>query len=124
MKSLVLACLVAFALPVSAKHLPCTVKAKRLDADIKLQAKVTEPEARAKAIEKVNVSGSTVKSGGLEVEDGCLVYTYDIKVPGRIGVQEVIIDAGNGTILAVEHEGPAKEAAEKAREKLTPGKSK
>ena len=36
--------------------------------------------------------------GGLGVEDGCLVYAYDIMLPGR-PAEEVIVDAGTGKVL-------------------------
>jgi uncharacterized membrane protein YkoI len=107
----------------AAKDLGCSVKAKRLDADTRAMAKVNESAARKSALDKVNVAGATISSGGLEIEDGCLLYTYDVKVPGRGGVEEVIIDAGTGKVLAVEHESAAKEAAEKAADKVS-GKKK
>ena len=59
-----------------------------------------------------------VEAGGLEVEEGCLVYSYDIKVPGKSGVDEVIVDAGTGAVLKVEHESAVKEAAEKTGTKV------
>jgi hypothetical protein len=101
-----------------AKDLGCSVKATRLDADTRAMARVSEADARNTAMERVNTQGARISSGGLEIEDGCLLYTYDIKVPGRGGAQEVIIDAGTGKVLAVEHESAAKEAAEKAADKL------
>jgi uncharacterized membrane protein YkoI len=106
-------------LAASAKDLGCSVKAKRLDADTRALAKTGEGDARKTALQKINAAGASVSSGGLEVEDGCLVYTYDVKVPGRGGVEEVIIDAGTGKVLAVEHESAAKEAAEKAADKVS-----
>jgi uncharacterized membrane protein YkoI len=110
-------------LAASAKDLACSVKAKRLDADSRALAKVNEGDARKTALEKINAAGATISSGGLEIEDGCLLYTYDVKVPGRAGVEEVIIDAGTGTVLAVEHESAAKEAAEKAADRISPRKA-
>jgi uncharacterized membrane protein YkoI len=114
----------ALLIPVlaSAKDLGCSVKAKRLDADTRAMAKTSEADARKTALEKVAAAGATITSGGLEIEDGCLLYTYDVKIPGRGGVEEVVIDAGTGKVLAVEHETAVKEAAEKAADKLSPKK--
>jgi hypothetical protein len=69
-----------------AKDLPCSVKASRLDADTKKQAGVDDKAARATALAEIKAAGAKISSGGLEVEDGCLLYTYDVKVPGRSGV--------------------------------------
>ena len=97
-----------------AADLPCSIKATRLDADTRAMVKVPEAAARKTALAEVKSVGASVSGGGLEVEDGCLLYTYDIKIPGRSGVQEIVIDAGSGKVLKVEHESAAKEAAEKA----------
>ena len=112
--------LVMMAAPMfaAAKDLPCSVKASRLDADTKKLARVDEKAARATALAEVKAAGAKIASGGLEVEDGCLLYTYDVKVPGRGGVEEVIVDAGSGKVLGVEHESAAKEAAEKVKDKV------
>jgi hypothetical protein len=45
--------------------------------------------------------------GELEVEDGCLVYSYDVKVPGKMGTEEVYVDAGTGKVLKSFHEAAA-----------------
>ena len=100
-----------------AKELPCSIKAKRLDADTKMLVRVSELAARDEALRQVKAIGATITSGGLEVEDGCLLYTYDVKVPGRSGVEEVVIDAGTGKVLGIEHESAAKEAAEASAQK-------
>jgi hypothetical protein len=52
----------------------------------------------------------------LEKEDGKLLYSYDIKVAGKTGVEEVHVDAMTGALLSNEHESPADEKAEKAKE--------
>jgi uncharacterized membrane protein YkoI len=119
MKHLIVAVMAAVPMIAAAKDLPCSVKASRLDADTKKQAGVDDKAARATALAEIKAAGAKISSGGLEVEDGCLLYTYDVKVPGRSGVEEVIIDAGTGKVLKVEHESAVKEAAEKAKDKVT-----
>jgi uncharacterized membrane protein YkoI len=118
MKHLIVLVVAAMPMLAAAKDLPCSVKASRLDADTKRQAKVDDKAARAAAIAEVKAAGARIASGGLEVEDGCLVYSFDVKIPNRSGVQEILIDAGSGKVLSVEHESPAKEAAEKALDKV------
>ena len=49
-----------------------------------------------------------------------MVYSYDIAVAGKSGIQEVQVDAGNAKVLSSEHESPKAEAAEKAKDKAKP----
>ena len=116
MKRIAIALLAALPLAAAADRLDCSIKAKKTDNAATL-AKVTEPAARKSAIDSVNVKGATVVKGELEVEDGCVLYTYDLAVPGKSGTQEVVVDAGNGKVLKSKHESAAKEAVEKAADK-------
>ena len=45
---------------------------------------------------------------------GKLIYSFDIKVAGKSGIEEVAVDAMTGKVLVVEHESPKQEAKEKA----------
>ena len=45
---------------------------------------------------------------------GKLIYSFDIKVAGKSGIEEVAVDAMTGKVLAVKHESPKQEAKEKA----------
>jgi uncharacterized membrane protein YkoI len=53
-----------------------------------------------------------VKSAELEVEQACLVRSYDVKVPDQNGIHEVFLDAGNGQVLSRSHETEKQEQAE------------
>ena len=55
--------------------------------------------------------------GGIETEDGCLVYSYHVKDPAKKGQTEVFVDAGNGKVLKQEMEGSVRAAAEKPIDK-------
>ena len=103
----------------AADKLDCSIKAKKLatTAEKKAMAKVAEAVARKTALDSLKTAGASVAKGELEVEDGCLIYSYDIKVPGKSGVEEIFVDAGNGKVLSTKHESAAKEAAEKAADK-------
>ena len=62
------------------------------------------------------VPGGTVHKGVLEEEDGKLIYSFEIKVPGKSGIEEVNVDAKSGKVVSVEHETDAQIAAEAAKE--------
>ena len=53
-----------------------------------------------------------VESSELEQEHGTLVYSFDIRNSAGT-IDEVLVSAYNGKIVAHEHEDKAKEAAEK-----------
>lgn len=79
------------------------------------EAKVTEAAARVEALK--HVPGGVVKEHELEKEDGKLIWSYDITVAGKSGIEEVHVDAITGKMLKHEHETPKdekKEAAEDA----------
>jgi hypothetical protein len=71
--------------------------------------------AQAQKIALARVPG-TVASAELEKEHGKLVWSFDIRT-SRSGITEILVNANDGSIVAVQHETPAKEAAEKAKEK-------
>jgi hypothetical protein len=91
---------------------PITVKAAKPEyrAQAKISAEVATNTASAK------VPGGRVQEGELEKEHGRLVYSFDILVPNRGGVQEVQVDARSGKVVSVKHESPASEAQEHAAE--------
>ena len=77
-----------------------------------VKPKITMAQARATALKK---APGTVKSSELETEHGKLIYSFDIAT-SKTDITEVNVDAINGKIVAVQHETPAKEAAEKKAE--------
>ncbi len=74
------------------------------------QAKVTDAAARQAALARV--PGGSIVKAELEQEKGKLIFSYDVKVPGKDGIQEVAVDATSGKVLSVEHESSATEAKE------------
>lgn len=89
-----------------------------LPDSLKGKAKIEESAAAKTALAKV--PKGTIEGVELEREKGKLMYSYDIKVPGKSGIEEVNIDATTGKVLAHEHESAAaekKEAAAEAKEK-------
>ncbi len=74
-------------------------------------------EARARATALARVPHASVKSHELEFEGGRWIWSYDLKVPGKSGIDEVNVDANTGEVVGgVEQEGPRAEAQEKAAE--------
>jgi hypothetical protein len=80
-----------------------------------VQARITPDAARATALAKV--PGAIVQSQELEHEHGKLIYSFDLKVPGKTGIDEVNVDAITGKVLLVQHETPKQEAKEKDADK-------
>ncbi len=116
MKHLIFATVILLSFSASAADLPCSIHPKKgtADADLPALAKVTQADAQSTALKAVNVSSATVSSGELEAEGGCLIYSFDIQIPGKQSIIEVAVDAGTGKVLAKKHEGPKAQAAEKA----------
>ena len=79
-------------------------------AELQRQAKVSLADATGVALK--TVPGATVVSHELEREHGKLIYSFDMKLAGRSGIEEVAVDAMTGAMIAKVHETPAQEAAE------------
>ncbi len=72
-------------------------------------AKITAEEAERRAVASVAPQkvGSVISSSP-EVQDGCLVWPFDLRLPDKGGVQEVFIDAGDGKVLYSNFESSGK----------------
>ena len=81
------------------------------DAQLRSMAKISKLKAERIALKRVG-HGAKISSVEIEAEQGCLIWSFDTKTPGRKGVEEVNIDAGNGRILGVHHESAASESSE------------
>ncbi|HSP35341.1 MAG TPA: PepSY domain-containing protein [Thermoanaerobaculia bacterium] len=97
---------------------PATMNAKTTpesQAKLEKEAKISMHEAREIALKNVH-KGSKIESAEIEREHGKLIYSFDIRETGRKDVTEVNVDAMTGKIVAIDHENPKKEAAEKKQE--------
>lgn len=83
-------------------------------AELQRQARIPEAQARRTALRVVR--NGRVRSHELEREHGRIIYSYDIAVPGRSGIEEVTVDAITGRIVTHEHESPAAERREARQE--------
>jgi hypothetical protein len=93
------------AAPAGAKP-ECSIRPPRgtAPAELRRMAKITLADASARATAAVapkRVSG--VISSDPEVNDGCLVWPFDLRLDGEKGVLEVLIDAGDGKVLSARH---------------------
>ena len=98
-----------------------TKPAANSQAALRREAKIAEADARKTAL--AAVPGGRVRSHELEREKGKLIYSYDIKVAGKPGIEEVNVDAMTGAIVAQQHESAKAEAKERkaeAKEKKKP----
>ena len=91
---------------------------KESQTELQKEAKIAESDARATALKEV--SNGTVKSEELEREKGKLIYSYDITVPGKPGVEEVNVNAIDGTVVGKTHESAKTEAKEAKQEAKKP----
>jgi hypothetical protein len=86
------------------------------------KAKVTEVVAAKAAMARV--PKGAIQAAELEEENGKLIYSYDIKVPGKSGIDEVAVSALTGKVIAFSHETPADEKKEAAADAKAAAKKK
>jgi hypothetical protein len=106
---------------VSAAELPCSIRPAKGTTDPALPglAKVSQAAARKAALARIKAPSTNVVDGELEIEQGCLVYSFDIRISDKPGIEEIMVDAGTGKILSHKHESPRQEAVEKAKDKAS-----
>jgi len=75
-------------------------------------AKIIEKDAVTKA--QAAVPNGTIDALELERENGKLLWSFDFKVPGKTGIDEVQVNALTGKVGKVVHETPADEKKEAA----------
>lgn len=94
------------------------------DAQLAGLAKLAQVEAEKIAVAKLKSSKpASTTSAELEAEHGCLIWSFDLRVPGKLGIEEIQVDAGNGKALSVKHESVRAEKTEMRNEaKATPKK--
>jgi uncharacterized membrane protein YkoI len=117
MKTITTLALAAFACGAAASGARAQQSHPRHETQAQLARQARVPEARARRTALAQVPGGRVKSEELEREHGKLIYSYDIQVAGRSGIDEVNVDAMTGAVIAKQHEGPREERAEARAER-------
>ncbi len=95
----------------------CSMKASKTTKKTELMAMAKVKPEEAKKIALDAAKATKVVKGGIETEDGCLIYSYHVKSDGDKGQTEVFVDAGNGKVLGQEKEGAVRTALEKPIDK-------
>lgn len=85
-------------------------------------AKVSQEDAGKTALARIKARPKQVADGKLEIEQGCLVYSFDIQVSAKKAVEEILVDAGTGQIISHKHETAKQEAVERENDKAAPRK--
>jgi len=121
MKNTLVVVFVACALLMAGAAFTATTPVKsNIPADLAKQAKISLETARATALAKV--PHGVVRSEELEREHGKLIYSFDIAVPGKSGIQEVNVSAIDGKVLGMHHETTKDEKKEAAKEHKPSGR--
>jgi uncharacterized membrane protein YkoI len=107
-------CLLMAATRVSAQKAADAAKKQASEITLRREARIAETDARKTAL--AEVPGGRIQSHALERENGKLIYSYDIRVVGKSGIEEVNVDAITGRIVAHEHEDARAEARERKAE--------
>jgi uncharacterized protein (TIGR02246 family) len=75
--------------------------------ELSRMAKINARDAEAKAVASVAPDKvASIISSQVEVVNGCLAWPFDLRFANKGGVQEVMVDAGDGKILSSEYEPP------------------
>lgn len=78
------------------------------------RARISMQNARQRAL--TVIPKGKIRSEELETEHGQLLYSFDIQIPGRSGIEEVQISALDGRLLSRTHENPTTERREQRTE--------
>jgi hypothetical protein len=105
---------VAFA-PLAAQGTQPPKYKRDLPPELLKQATVSEADAARTAAAKI--ANGRIQAVELENEGGLLLYSYDLKVPGRSGIEEVNVNAKTGEVVRTEHENASAEKKEARDEK-------
>lgn len=93
------------------------VRKAETKSTLRKEAKISEKTARATALKEV--PNGKVKSSEIERENGKLIYSFAIAAPGKTGIEEINVDAIDGSVVSREHESAKAEKKEAAQEKKT-----
>ena len=86
----------------------------RREVPRRLLARVRISEDSALKIAVVRMPGARVRALELERERGRLIWSWEMKLAGRTGIEEVNVDALDGSIVGVEHEDAPPERRDSA----------
>lgn len=116
--------LATFALSfLAARPAAAQAPAYKRDVPPALAKRARVKEADAAAAARKLMPEATIAALELEREGGHLIYSFDMKTPGKDGIDEVNIDAMTGKQVGrIDHESSAGERKEAAAEAKAKGK--
>ena len=94
-----------------------TAPTYKRDLPAKLVKQASVSEAAAAKTAAARVPNGRIQAVELENEGGSLIYSYELKVPGRSGIEEINVNAKTGAVVSTEHESPASERGEAKAER-------
>lgn len=100
---------------------PTRTYKRDLPAALVRQAKISEAAASATA--RARVPNGRIDAVELERENGNLIYSYELRVPGKSGIEEVNVNAVTGSVVDTQHEGAGAEKGEAGGEKGEKGEA-
>ena len=106
---------VALILTAGAAHAGSAIMKEERPGLLKM-AKISAAAATNTA--QARVPKGKIVSAEIEEEGGRLIYSFDVKTQGKTGIDEVSVDAITGKTIDVQHETPADEAKEKAKDQI------
>jgi hypothetical protein len=114
-RALVAAAVLYAALPLDAAGLKCAIRPPNGTPTSALPAlaKLGQADAARAAAGATRTAPADVGKGQLEVKQGCLVYSFNVRAEGRPGAQNLIVDAGTGKILSRSELSPKDEERER-----------
>ena len=68
-----------------------------------LKQTVVKEDSAAK-IAQAKMPNARIQAVELENENGNLIYSYELKIPGHKGIEEVNVNAKTGAVVNTEHE--------------------
>lgn len=110
---------VAVAVRPAAADEYCSVRPPKgaTNAQLAELANISQPVAQQIALNRVQSdAGKVVQRAQLEIADGCLVWSFDLKVAEKPGLEEVQLDAGTGRVISIRHKSEQREPAKVAKE--------
>jgi uncharacterized membrane protein YkoI len=116
-RSIMQALVAAGAIAAASTTLAAQTPTYKRDLPANLVARATVSEVNAAKTVAAQVPNGRIQAVELEDEGGALIYSYEVKIPGRSGIEEVNVNAKTGAVVSTEHESPAKERGEAKAEK-------
>lgn len=106
--------------PARSRARPHPTHAYKREVPRRLLAQTKISEDSALKIAMARMPGAKVRAVELENEHGHLIWSWELKLAGKAGIEEVNVNALDGSIVGVEHENPEAERHDTTRARPRP----